>query len=63
MPDNDNKSLGKYLELAMLLPISTLVGMGIGYGLDRLFGTSFLYLIFMVLGTAGGIIQLIRGLS
>jgi F0F1-type ATP synthase assembly protein I len=60
---NDNKSLGKYLEMAMLLPISTLVGMGMGYGLDKLFGTHFLYLIFMVLGTAAGIMQLIRELS
>jgi F0F1-type ATP synthase assembly protein I len=60
---NDDKSLGKYLELAMLLPISTMVGLGLGYGLDKLFGAHFLYLIFMVLGTAAGIIQLIRELS
>jgi len=37
--------------------------MGMGYGLDHLLGTHFLYLIFMVIGTAAGIIQLIRGLS
>jgi F0F1-type ATP synthase assembly protein I len=60
---NDDRSIGKYLELALLLPISTMVGLAMGYGLDRLFGTHFLYLIFMVLGTAAGIIQLIRGLS
>ena len=63
MADNENKNIGKYIELAILLPISTMVGMGIGYGLDQLFGTHFLYLIFMVIGTAAGIIQLIRGLS
>jgi F0F1-type ATP synthase assembly protein I len=63
MADNDDKSVGKYLEMAMLLPISTLVGMGMGYGLDKLFGTHFLYIIFMVLGTAAGIVQLIRDLS
>jgi len=63
MAGNDNKSLGKYLELAILLPVATMVGLGIGYGLDKLFGTHFLYLIFMVLGTAAGIIQLIRELS
>ena len=63
MADNDDKNIGKYIELALLLPISTLVGMGMGYGLDKLFGTHFLYLIFMVIGTAAGIIQLIRGLS
>jgi F0F1-type ATP synthase assembly protein I len=63
MADNDDKNIGKYIELALLLPISTLVGMGMGYGLDKLFGTHFLYLIFIVIGTAAGIIQLIRGLS
>jgi F0F1-type ATP synthase assembly protein I len=61
--DNETRSLGKYLELAMLLPISTMVGLAMGYGLDKLFGTHFLYLILMVLGTAAGIIQLIRALS
>ena len=47
----------------MMLPIATFVGYGMGYGLDRLFGTHFLYLVFMVIGTAAGIIQLIRDLS
>jgi F0F1-type ATP synthase assembly protein I len=60
---NDDKNLGKYLELAILLPISTMVGLGMGYGLDKLFGTHFLYIIFMLLGSAAGIIQLIRELS
>jgi F0F1-type ATP synthase assembly protein I len=60
---NENRNLGKYLELAILLPISTMVGYGIGYFLDRYFGTHFLYLIFLVLGSAAGIIQLIRELS
>lgn len=63
MADDDKKSLGKYLELAILLPISTMVGLAIGYGLDKLFGTHILYIVFMVLGTAAGIIQLIRELS
>jgi F0F1-type ATP synthase assembly protein I len=59
----DTKNLAKYLELALLLPISTFVGYGAGYGLDKLFGTHFLYLIFMLIGTAAGIIQVIRELS
>lgn len=63
MPNKDPNNIGRYLELAILLPISTGVGMVIGYGLDKLFGTHFLYLVFMVLGTAAGIIQLIRELS
>jgi len=60
---DDEKSIGKYLELALLLPVSTMVGLGIGYGLDHLLGTHFLYLIFLLLGSAAGIIQLIRELS
>ena len=63
MNNNDNKNVGQYLGLAMMLPIATFVGYGMGYGLDRLFGTHFLYLVFMVIGTAAGIIQLIRDLS
>ena len=61
--DNNDKNLGKYLELALMLPIATLVGGAMGYGLDKLFGTHFLYIIFGVLGSAAGIIQVIRGLS
>ena len=63
MANKDDSSLGKYIELATLVPISTMVGMAMGYGLDKLFGTHFLYIIFMLLGTAAGIIQLIRDLS
>jgi len=45
------------------LPASTFVGYAAGYGLDKLFGTHFLSIIFLVLGSAGGIIQVIRALS
>jgi F0F1-type ATP synthase assembly protein I len=54
--------LAEYTSLAMLLPVSTLVGYGIGYALDRLFGTSFLYIPFLVLGTVAGLMQVIRQL-
>ena len=51
---------GEYTSLALLLPISTLVGYAIGYLLDKAFGTHFLYLVFLVLGTVAGFVQLIR---
>ena len=51
---------GEYTGLAFLIPVSTFVGYAIGYLLDKAFGTHFLYLIFLVLGTAGGFVQLIR---
>ena len=61
--NNDERNVGKYLELAMLLPIATFVGGAMGWGLDKLFGTHFLYIVFGVLGSIAGMIQLIRDLS
>lgn len=63
MDGNDSKNIGKYLELALMLPIATLVGGAMGYGLDKLFGTHFLYIIFGLLGSVAGIVQLIRELT
>jgi F0F1-type ATP synthase assembly protein I len=57
------QQFGKYYGLAFLLPISMLVGYGIGYGLDKVFHTSFLRIVFLLLGIASGIIELVRDLS
>jgi ATP synthase protein I len=61
--DNVVRELGKYYTIAFLLPACILIGFGIGYGLDRLFGTAFLKIIFLLLGVAAGIIEVIRELS
>ena len=53
-------SVGEYTSLAFLLPVSTLVGYGMGYLLDKAFGTHFLYIVFLVIGTASGFVQIIR---
>lgn len=53
----------EYAALALMLPVATFVGYGIGYLLDRLFGTSFLKIVFLVLGIASGFAQIIRQLS
>jgi F0F1-type ATP synthase assembly protein I len=50
----------QYLSLAFLLPASTFVGYLIGYLLDRWLGTTFLYLVFLLLGIAAGLIKLIQ---
>ena len=64
MPKNNLVSeLGKSYSLAFLLPVSILVGFGIGYGLDKFFGTGFLKIVFLFLGVAAGIIEVIRELS
>ena len=48
------------MEVGMVFPASLVAGLLVGYGLDRLFGTHFLYLIFMLLGIAGAFVQMIR---
>jgi len=55
--------IGEYTSLAMVLPISTIVGGGIGYFIDRALHTHFLWLVFGLLGTAGGIIEVLRQLQ
>jgi len=54
--------VGEYTSLAFLLPAATFVGYAIGYLLDKAFGTHFLYLVFLLLGIAAGLVQLIRRL-
>jgi len=63
MPSDPSNSIGKYTSLALLLPISTFVGFGMGYGLDLLFHLHFLRWIFLALGTGSGFISLIRELD
>lgn len=50
----------EYSSLALVLPVSTFVGYLIGYWLDGRFGTEWLRIVFLILGTVGGFIQLIR---
>ena len=55
--------VARYLSLATLLPAATFAGYAIGYGLDHLFGTRFLRIVFLVFGIAGGFLNLIRALN
>jgi F0F1-type ATP synthase assembly protein I len=65
MPDKDSLpvQLGKYYGLIFVLPAAVLVGYGIGYALDKVFHTGFLKLVFLLLGVAAGIIDLLRELA
>jgi F0F1-type ATP synthase assembly protein I len=63
MDPSDVRGIGKYLNLALLLPLSTFVGYLIGYGLDALFHVSWLRYVFLLLGSVAGFIELIRELS
>jgi len=60
MGPGDSKGLGQALSMAMMLPIATLVGYGMGYGLDALFHTGWIRYVFLALGTVAGFISLIR---
>lgn len=61
--DNLPVQLGKYYGLIFVIPTAVLVGYGIGYGLDKLFHTSFLKVVFLLLGVVAGMIDLFRELS
>lgn len=50
----------EYSSLALVLPVSTFVGYGIGYWLDGRFGTTWLRILLLILGSVGGFVQLIR---
>jgi len=64
MPDDNLvRLLGKYYGAVFILPAAVAVGFGIGYLLDKALGTQFLKIIFLFLGVASGMIQLVRELS
>jgi len=51
-------------SLGLMLPSSIIVGLALGYILDKLFGTHpWLLLVFFILGAVSGFYSLIRGLS
>lgn len=57
---NTWKQVGRYTGLAFVMPACVLVGYVSGYLLDRLFGTHFLYVVFLLLGIAAGFVSLLR---
>ena len=52
----------RYTAIATMLPASTFAGYLIGYWLDQWLGTGYLKIVFLILGIAGGFVQLIREL-
>ncbi len=54
--------VGEYTSLAFMMPVSALLGYGLGYLLDREFKTTWLYIPGLILGIAAGLVQLIRQL-
>lgn len=64
MADRDERSFivkyGEYSQIAFALPAAIVVGWLIGGALDKWLGTSYLYIVFILLGIAGGLIQVVR---
>ena len=42
------------------MPSCVVVGYAIGYYLDKAFGTTYLYIVFLLLGIVAGFVELIR---
>lgn len=57
---NGMRQAGAYLSLAFLMPACTVIGWIMGYLLDKLFGTHFLWVIFLGFGIAAGFIEVYR---
>ena len=54
------KQVGDYASLGVMLPASTVTGYFIGLLLDRAFGTNFLYIVFLILGSVAGFVEMFR---
>ncbi len=55
------KQLVRLSTIGVALVAATAIGLGVGYGLDRLFGTKpWLTLIFLLFGIAAGFLNLFR---
>jgi F0F1-type ATP synthase assembly protein I len=64
MPKNDlMQQFGKYYSVVFLVPAAVLIGFVMGYFLDKLFHTGFLKIVFLFLGLASGMIELVRELT
>jgi F0F1-type ATP synthase assembly protein I len=61
--DGFTRSALRYTAIATMLPASTFAGYLIGHWLDEWLGTKYLQMVFLILGIAGGFVQLIRELT
>lgn len=63
-PDMPNSGLGIALRVGVELVAGVVVGVAVGYGLDRWLGTApWLLIVFFLLGTAGGMMNVWRAMS
>jgi F0F1-type ATP synthase assembly protein I len=66
MPERKDSMMGalaRYSGMAFTVPAAVVVGYFIGAWLDSRFGTHSLYIVGVVLGAAGGLVQVVRQLT
>ncbi len=66
MPESKNSLLSavaRYSGMAFTVPAAVVVGYAVGAWLDGRFGTHYLYIVGVILGAAGGLIQVVRQLT
>ena len=63
MNPSSTAGIGKYLGLALMLPISTCVGYALGYGLDALFHTTWIRWVMLGFGSIAGFLDLLYELD
>ncbi len=66
-PEDKNKKdknawvqIGNYASLGFMLPACIVVGYLMGLGLDHLFQTTYLRIVFLILGIVAGFVEVIR---
>ena len=57
------RQIGDYASLGIMLPAATVTGYFIGVLLDHVFHTSFLYIVFLIVGIVAGFVEMIRVVS
>ncbi|MFZ0761852.1 MAG: AtpZ/AtpI family protein [Candidatus Sulfotelmatobacter sp.] len=55
--------VSRYTQLALLLPSATVVGWLLGTALDRWLHTSWISIVGLLLGTAAGLVEVVRTLQ
>jgi F0F1-type ATP synthase assembly protein I len=66
MPERKNSmmnAVARYSGMAFTVPAAVVVGYFLGAWLDARFGTHALYIVGVVIGAAGGLIQVVRELT
>lgn len=53
-------TLGEYSAIGFIIPSCLVVGWLLGGWLDKVFGTNYLYMVFLLLGIAAGFVQIYR---